>query len=330
MARVAISGDYYGAGSATDNYGSAASGSDFVPKLYAKKALRNFYLTTFYNDICNTDYEGQIKSQGDTVTIRKTPELTVGTYAIGQTITYQVPKKDSTQLLIDKALYTAFRIDDIDKVQTDMALINMFAEDAGYRMKIEVDKDVLGYMGTAAAAANKGTTAGAISTNVDLGSVTLTSDDSSIGINATNAITKIVEINQVLDEANQPSEGRFIILPAWYCSLLKLGDLKRADVTGDSTGVIRNGLLGQIDRTMIYQSNNLNVFNTNIGGVGSGDNVTRIVAGTKEATTFAAQMSKVDTLQIPDSFGEYWRSLMVYGRSVVQDTALVNLLAKPA
>ena len=72
------------------------------------------------------------------------------------------------------------------------------------------------------------------------------------------------------------------------------------------------------------------MFNSDVGGEGSGDNVTRIIAGTKEATTFAAQISKIDQLQIPDSFGAYWRSLMVYGRSVVQDTALVNMLAKPA
>lgn len=315
MARVGISGDYYGHGAGVDDYGSDAGKSNFIPQLYAKKALRNFYLTTFYNDVCNTDYEGQIKSQGDTVIIRKTPELSVNTYEIGQTITYEVPKKDSTQLVIDKAIYAAFKIDDIDKVQSDMALVNMFAEDTGHRIKIEVDKDVLGYMGTGAGADNKGATAGAISGNIEMGTAA-----TPITINATNAITKIVEVNQVLDEANQPSEGRFIVIPAWYAALLKQGDLKRADITGDGTGVIRNGLLGQIDRTLIYQSNNLTVDATDDG--------TLIVAGTKEATTFAAQMSKVDTLQIPDSFGEFWRTLMVYGREVVQPTALVNLVAK--
>lgn len=54
MARVAINADYYGAGSGVDHYGSAAAGK-MIPALYAKKALKNFYLTTFYNDICNTD-----------------------------------------------------------------------------------------------------------------------------------------------------------------------------------------------------------------------------------------------------------------------------------
>jgi len=259
----------------------------------------------------------QIKAMGDTVIIRKTPDLTVGTYSIGGTISYQVPEKDSTSLTIDKAIYTAFRIDDIDKVQVDMDLINMYADDSAYKMKISVDTDVLGYLGTAAHADNIGSTAGAISANIDMGTAT----SGPLSIDATNAITKIVEVNQVLDEANVDSADRFIILPAWYVALLKVGDLKRADITGDSTGVLRSGLIGMVDRTMIYQSNNLTV-------TGAGE--TLIVAGTKEASTFAAQISKVDTLQIPDSFGSYWRSLLVYGRKVVQPTALVNMVAKRA
>jgi hypothetical protein len=329
MARVTISGDYYGEGAGVDNYGSATN-PKYIPSLWAKKALRNFYASTFYTDICNTDYSGELKNQGDIVYIRKTPEITVNNYSIGGTVSYEVPAKDSTQLVVDKALYAAFRVDDVDKAQSDMELINMFAEDTGYRMKIKVDQEVLAYMGTGAAATNKGNTAGAISDDILLGETVDAVSDNSISIDATNAITKIVEINQVLDEANQPSENRWIVLPAWYCALLKQGDLKRADITGDGKGGIRSGLIGQIDRTMIYQSNNLSVYNTNIGGVGAGDNITRIIAGTKEATSFAAQISKTDTLPIPDSFGTYWRTLMVYGRAVVQDAALVNMLAKRA
>ena len=196
--------------------------------------------------MCNTDYEGEIRNQGDKVNIRSTPALTVGDYTIGGTISYEVPTSTSTSLVIDKAKVVAFRVDDIDKAQTDLGLVSMFAEDAAYRTKIAVETDVLAYMATGPSATNKGATAGAITSSIDLGSAaTLVG---SIAVTTTNAIDKIVEINQVLDEANQPSEGRFIILPAWYCALLKLGDLRRADVTGDGTGVIRNGMVGMVDR----------------------------------------------------------------------------------
>lgn len=318
MARVGITSTYYNGSDTTDIYGSDGTAT-FVPKLYSKKVLKNFYANTFYNDICNTDYAGEIKNQGDTVIIRKTPDLTVGTYTIGGTLTYQVPNKASTSLVIDKAKYVAFRVDDVDAVQTDIGLVNMFSQDASEKLKIAVDTEVLAYMATGAAAANKGATAGAISANINLGSAA--TNAGSVAITAVNAVDQIVLMNQVLDEANQPSNGRFIVLPAWYCAMLKLGDLKRADITGDSSGVIRNGLIGMVDRTMIYQSNNLpHVTDTN--------EIFTVIAGTKEATTFAAQISKTDTLQIPDSFGEYWRTLLVYGRSVLQSTALSSMYCK--
>lgn len=271
-----------------------------------------FYANSFYDAICNTDYTGEIKNVGDQVIIRRTPTLTVNPYTIGLPITYEVPKADNTFLTIDKANYVAFRVDDIDKAQADIELVNMFADDASERLRIATDKDILGYLSTGAAAANVGATAGALSANINLGVV----GTSGVAITATNAVDYIVYMNQVLDEADQSSEGRFLVLPAWYCALLKLGDLRRADVSGDGTGVIRSGLIGQVDRTMIYQSNNLTHATL------SGNECFYAVAGTKEATSFAMQVSKTDTLQIPDSFGEYWRTLFVYGRKVVQPTGL--------
>jgi hypothetical protein len=188
-------------------------------------------------------------------------------------------------------------------------------------MKIKVDSEVLSFVSTRAAATNKGATAGAISESVNLGLID--GAGASIEITADNAIEYLVDLNMVLDEANQPSEGRWVVLPAWFCALLKKGDLRSADITGDSTGVIRNGLIGMVDRFKVYMSNNL--FTDE-----DGDTETSwyVLAGTKEACTFAAQVDKVDTLKIPTSFGEYWRTLMVYGRAVVQPSALATLICK--
>lgn len=305
----------------TGQTGSYYDTTKFVPELYSKKVLRNFYEGTFYQDIMNTDYEGEIKGQGAKVHIRKTPEITVSSYSIGSNINYEVPTKDATELVVDQGIYSAFQVDDINAAQADLSLVNMFAKDAAYRIKISVDQEIMQYMATRADAANQGATAGAISGSINLG--VITGAGASVDITATNAIDKIVEINQVLDEQNIPSEGRWIVLPAWYCALLKLGDLKRADVTGDATGVIRNGMIGMVDRTTIYQSNSLYTATD-----GDTETSTYVLAGTKEAATFASQVDKVDTLKIPDSFGEYWRTLFVYGRAVVQAPALVSMICK--
>ena len=191
-------------------------------------------------------------------------------------------------------------------------MVSIFAKDAAERIKIDVDKEVLEHLSDQAHASNLGVAAGAISGDINLGSAA-----AALTISTTNAIDIIVSMNQVMDEANQPSEGRFIVLPAWYCALLKLGDLRRADISGDGTGLIRTGLIGRVDRTDIYQNNNLYTLAGN----------TYIVAGTKEAASFASSITKTETVRIPDSFGEYWRTLFVYGRAVVQSEALVNVVA---
>lgn len=315
--------DNSGSGTAayTGKTGAYVDNTKFVPELYSKKVLRNFYLDTFYQDIFNTDYEGEIKGQGSKVYIRKTPEITVNSYSIGTKLTYEVPSKDAGELVIDQGFYSAFQVDDVVAAQTDMNLVSMFSADAALRIKIAVDKEVLEYISTRAATNNKGATAGIISSNINLGLIT--GAGNSVSITADNAIDKMVDINQVLDEQNIPSENRWIILPAWYCALLKKGDLRNAQVTGDATGVIRNGLLGEIDGMKVYKSNNLYKAT-------DGDSVNSwyVLAGNKEACTFASQVDKVDTLKIPDSFGEYWRTLFVYGRAVVQPTALATLICK--
>ena len=212
---------------------------------------------------------------------------------------------------IDKAKSWSFRIDDIDKLESDIALMNTFTKDAGERLKIAIDSDVLTYISTRAGALNSGSSAGAISGDLNFGAA-----GAPFVLTVANIIDKVVEANQILDEADQPDEGRYIVLPAWACSMLKKGDLKRADITGDSRGLIRTGLIGEVDRTEIYKSNNL------LSVTDGNASPFYMPFGTKEAVTFASQLTKTESLRIPDSFGEYFRGLQVYGRQVVQPTAL--------
>lgn len=206
-------------------------------------------------------------------------------------------------------------MDDIDAVTSDLDLMNKFAADAGERLKIAIDTECFDYIATLAAAANKGATAGAISGNINLGAAT-----APVSITAVNATNLIVDINTVLDEANIPSENRFIVLPAWFIAMLKKSDLKAANITGDGQAVLRSGVVGMVDRTKIIQSNLIKHVTDTV-------ECFYCMAGTTEAITFANQLVKTESLQIPDSFGTYMRGLSVYGRAVVQPTALACLYA---
>ena len=80
---------------------------NFIPEIWSGKLIENFYDATVLAAISNTDYEGEIRSMGDTVNIRTTPEITIQTYVKGQTLAVEQPDKPKLQLLIDKGEYFA-------------------------------------------------------------------------------------------------------------------------------------------------------------------------------------------------------------------------------
>lgn len=297
-------------------YTSLASGSAnaYIPVLFAKKMLRRFYAESCYQLISNTDYEGQIKKMGDQVIIRKAPQMTINDYKVGGTLTYETPSAPFVELNIDTAKYWAYRIDDIDELASDMALMNEFTSNAASQLEVVIDTDTLAYWATGADAANQGIAAGAISGNINLGVSGVGTAISITGGSTGNAVDYCVDANQCLDEQNIGNDGRWMIVPSWFVSQLKTGELRRADVTGDPTGVIRSGVVGMVDKFTMIRSNNLPWDAVN--------SQSTVMFGTKEALTFAMQLTNTETLRIPDSFGEYARGLAVYGKEVVQPTAL--------
>lgn len=175
------------------NYESAGT-SKFSPLVFSSKMLRNFYETTCFEQMANTEYSGEIKGQGDKVIIRTTPVVAIADYTVGKTLTYEVLESANTELNISEAKSWSFRMDDIDEVQSDLQLMNKFAADAGERMKIAVDKDCLSYVVGKAATTNKGAAAGAITGGYNMGAA-----GAPLTISSTNATSTIIDINTILD-----------------------------------------------------------------------------------------------------------------------------------
>lgn len=279
----------------------------FIPEVWSGKLIENFYDATVLAAISNTDYEGEIRKYGDTVNIRTTPEIEIKEYKKGQTLELSKPEAPKIQLLIDQGEYFACVEDDVDKIQSDIAMMDMWTKDASERMKIRVDSKVLGSIAGDVAAINRGATAGRISGNINLGTAT-----SAVAITKENVLDFIVDLGTVLDEANAPEDNRYLVIPAKMAGMIKKSDLKDASLTGDSTSVLRNGRLGMIDRFTLYMSHNL----PNTGGKFS------IYAGHKMGLTFASQMTNMESLRAETTFGNIVRGLQVYGFKVVKPEAL--------
>ena len=292
--------------------GHPAYTGNFIPEIWSGKLIENFYDATVLAAISNTDYEGEIRNMGDTVNIRTTPEITIQTYVKGQTLSVENPDKAKLQLIIDKGEYFACVEDDVDQVQTDMNLMDMWSKDASERMKIKIDQRVLTDLLPDVSANNKGQTAGAISGNIDLG-VAGTPE----ALTTSNVIGKIVDMGTVLDEANCPEGDRFLVIPAKMAGLIKQSDLKDASITGDGSSPLRNGRLGMIDRFTVYVSHNLKKTS---GGEFS------VIGGHKMGFTFASQMTNMETIRSETTFGNIIRGLQVYGYKVVKPEALATMI----
>tara|TARA_Y100001937_G_scaffold120774_1_gene178476 strand:- start:47 stop:952 length:906 start_codon:yes stop_codon:yes gene_type:complete len=284
---------------------------NFIPEIWSGKLIENFYDATVLAAISNTDYEGEIRNMGDTVNIRTTPEITIQTYVKGQTLSVENPDKAKLQLVIDKGEYFACVEDDVDQVQTDMNLMDMWSKDASERMKIKIDQRVLTDLLPDVSANNKGQTAGAISGNIDLG-VAGTPE----ALTTSNVIGKIVDMGTVLDEANCPEGDRFLVIPAKMAGLIKQSDLKDASITGDGSTPLRNGRLGMIDRFTVFVSHNL---------FKSGSEFS-VIGGHKMGFTFASQMTNMETIRSETTFGNIIRGLQVYGYKVVKPEALATMI----
>jgi len=282
---------------------------NFIPEIWSGKLIENFYDATVLAAISNTDYEGEIRNMGDTVNIRTTPEITIKTYVKGQTLSVENPDKPKLQLVIDKGEYFACVEDDVDKVQSDINLMDTWSKDASERMKIKIDQRVLTDILPDISADNKGATAGRISNNIDLGTT-----GSPVAITKTNVLEYLVDIGTVLDEANCPESGRFVVIPAKMAGMIKKSDLKDASLTGDSVSILRNGRLGMIDRFTVYMSHNLSVSSGKFS----------LVAGHKMGFTFASQMTNMETIRSETTFGNIIRGLQVYGYKVVKPEALAQ------
>lgn len=283
----------------------------YIPEAWSGKLLVKFYASTIFGTIANTDYEGEIKGQADKVIIRTTPNLEIRDYTIGTPLNVQRPVPGKIELTIDKAKYWNFIADDVQEMQSDIAYVEKWTEDASEQLKQVVDRDILSNIYVDPVAANKGATAGAESGGINLGTT-----GAPVQLTVSNVVDYIIDCNTVLDEQNIPETERFMVLPAWAVNRIKRSDLQNAMLTGDSKSPLRTGLVGRIDRTDIYSSNNLTAVM---------DGATKCwnpIFGQKSALTFASQLVKNESLKAESTFGTLYRGLQVFGYKTVKPEAL--------
>lgn len=253
--------------------------------------------------IVNRNYEGHIRSAGDTVRITSISRPTVANYIPGQTNIVPEQLTDSQRtLVIDQSKYFSFEVDDVDARQAAGSVMAEGMREAAFALSDITDRFIAGlYTGVQAANTITAAAAGAITTGA-------------------LAYTNLINLNTKLDEANVASSGRWVIIPPWYHGLLLQDDrFTDASASGKTSAAI-NGLVGVVAGMNVIKSNNT-------PNPTADHNV--VMAGTRDAISFAEQISKTEAFRPESSFSDAIKGLHLYGAKLIRPDGLAVLIANP-
>lgn len=264
----------------------------FKPEIWSKVLLAAFQKRLVYAGptVVNHDYEGEISQMGDTVHISSIGDVSIQDYDAGTPIDYEDVEDAGQTMVIDQAKFFAFKVDDVDKRQAAGDLTRFVQNRASYKMADTADQYV----------ANLYT--GAASDNV--------LDPISTFSAYTDAYDDVlVPLGVALDDADVPSEGRYVVVPPWFHGYLLRDDrfVKVAD-SGTSEG-LRNGIVGRAAGFDILKSNNT---------PSPGDNRNIVMAGVPDAISFANQITQMEALRLQDYIADGVRGLHLYGAKLVR------------
>lgn len=280
----------------------------FIPELWNARLLYALEKAHVATNLVNRNYEGEISNHGDTVHINTIGAITVKSYTKNTDIDAPETLTTTDQtLVIDKAKYFNFQVDDVDKVQAAGELVDTAMGRAAYALADVSDAYLLGVIAAGAAAGN-----------------TIGSAAAPIALTASNVYENIVKLKTKLDKANVPNTGRTIVVPPDVHSLLLLDDrFAKSTATAGQEALI-NGLVGRIAGFDVYMSNNVKT------GTGTDTGKTpyfEITAQITDATTYAEQIIKTEAYRMESRFADAVKGLHVYGAKVTDGTKIAKILA---
>lgn len=278
----------------------------FIPEVWSAQLLVALEKSLVYAQpaIVNRDYEGEISSFGDTVRITSISDPTIGTYTPNSTtITPENLTDAQRTMVIDQAKYFAFEVDDVEMRQARGNVMPEALRRAGYKLRDLVDQYIAA-MYTQVATANKVNAGSAVAATA--ADPTAVYDD------------VLVPLSVKLDEANCPTEGRWVVLPPWLHGRALSDDrFIRADASGTTTG-LRNGFIGQAAGFDIYKSNNVPLV--------TGDDYAVLAGAGNGAISYAEQINKVEAYRPESSFSDAVKGLHLWGAKTVRPDLLAYAL----
>lgn len=277
----------------------------FIPQIWSARLLENLNKQFVYGQpgVINREYEGEISAAGNTVKIHSIGRVSVGNYTKNTNMSAPETLTDAElTLLIDQSKYFNFQIDDVDKAQTLPKVMDAAMREAGIALADTADQFIAGlYTGITAANWIGDDDA----PKADLGT-------------AGKAYQYLIDMGVLLDEANVPAVGRWVVVPSWFHALLLKDDNFVGTGSAGAENRLANAMIGEAGGFTVLKSNN--VPNTASAKY-------KIIAGHSMAWSFAEQVNSVEPYRPELRFADAVKGLHLYGAKIVRPTALALLVA---
>ena len=263
----------------------------FIPELWSARLLANLDKTFVFPQCVNRDYEGEIRNFGDTVHINKFGDIQIGDYtrAAGVGDPADPGNGATVSLVIDQAKYFNFKVEDIEAVQANVALMEKAMQRAAYAIGDVIDQHIAAHV-------------------MDAGKVV------QADVTVDNAYDTLVGLKVEFNKLNIPAAGRFVVVPPEFLGLLEKDDRY---TKYDAADVKANGVRGRVAGFDIRESNN----------VVEQEGKFMIMAATDMAISYAGQITKIEAYRPEKSFADACKGLYVFGSLVVEPQAMIRLEA---
>lgn len=289
---------------------------NFIPEIWSARLLKHLDMQLVFKQLVNTDYEGEIRRFGDTVRVNRVGNITIGDYTKNSTISApEALSSEQLVLTIDQAKYFHFFVDDVDKAQANVNVMDAAMERAAYGLAKAVDSFI----------AKMFDQAGIILDGTSHAGITV----DPAGTSGTKPFDLVVLVAQKMDENNVPEANRWMVVPPWFhAALLKSEEYKLAYQDYRSSGVIP-----EVAGIKILKSNNLRPIKyDSTGGTwiepASGATHTALLAGVDITITYAQQIQNIEAYRPADRFADAVKGLLVFGAKVFYPSALALIAAK--
>lgn len=258
--------------------------TNFIPTIWSESLATELDKKYIAVKNCNREYEGDIKTKGNTVKICGVGDISVFDYTRNTDMSAPETLSDSERtLVIDQAKAFNFQIDDVDRAQAVPKLMQAAMKKAASALSNAADNYIFELANSCPE-----------SCVVDLETPT-----------AENIIDSILSVRTKLYQSDvyDADDIVFEVSPEIGELILKA----KINIATNNREALENGCIGNICGTKIYVSNNI---------VKDG-NIHKCIARSKRSVAFAEQLSEIEAYRPEKRFADAVKGLHLYGAKIV-------------